>query len=495
MRIEQNESQGIERVSHIAPLPAWPHNAGELRDGEFLMATAQQIDENAVVLRTADGRLFRAALQGEMRFFEGDMLEAVVSRSDGKCFLYILNVSRAGMNATSGNVQSMESVPEQSPGGMISQQTLSDMLALLKRNPEMDTHTALFLAENSILDTAENMTALAQLSRSEGIGTLLGQILGMIAQDETVPMPQAAAVYMIEDGQIGETVLRNDVSMPDPGIQAQSEGNQSATIQLSESPVQSTAEQLPEFAVQHNPPDIDHADALMNKPIISVQMPQVTKTDEAESHSAASVASDDTSIDTERFGDSTQETHNAAARPSTYINKMIQELFLRPDEQMNTEIKKMATEIWLALKTLKSQLNQTDIKNKELCLKSIQAAIRQIEVAESALRFEHMQIPLAVRDGEYQTAELYVFRRKGGQKNADSPGISIVVALNTQRIGRVEAMVREVGGNVSIEFRLEQTDIAESLKRNSARLTQSIEAAGYRDRLAFCRTGEKDDRT
>ena len=445
------------------------------------------------------------------------MVETVVTRSGGKSFLHILNISRAGAGADSGGAESM-----------ISQQTLSDMLSVLKRNPDMGINMALFLAENNIADTAENIAALTQLSRGEGIGALLGQILGMIdeAGQPTETDPNTAgntAEVMHSAAQTPGAVAQTDGSAAQtPGAAAQTDGSAAQTpgaaAQTDGSAAQTpgaaaqtdgSAAQTPEAAAQtdggaaqagvqeegdaaqgthlqgtatqteaqHDRYRAENTDAQMNKQAVQIQRPAMHTSEPSipvNGDNAEPVLSAEAAV-----GDAVQK-ESGLERPDARIGKMIQEIFLRPEEQMGTEMKKTAAEMPWVLKMLKSELIQTDIKNKELCLKSVQQAYKQVEVAENVMRFEHMQIPVAARDGEYRTAELYVFRRKGGHKSADETGVCILVALDTQHIGRVEAMVREADGGILLEFRLEQPGRAEGFKRNSASLVQAIEAAGYR---------------
>ena len=159
---------------------------------------------------------------------------------------------------------------------------------------------------------------------------------------------------------------------------------------------------------------------------------------------------------------------------------MIKEMIFQPEPETGDAIKRTADGISRGLKTLKSELVQTDIKYRELCLKNVDQALRQIEMADRAARFEHMQIPFAVKEGEHRTAELYVFRRKNGRKQTAEAGLSILVALDTDHMGRVETLIREEGGSISLEFRLEQADMADTFKQHSGPLQEAVETAGYK---------------
>lgn len=162
------------------------------------------------------------------------------------------------------------------------------------------------------------------------------------------------------------------------------------------------------------------------------------------------------------------------------IGNTIRELLIRPEEQSGEHIKKTVDELPMALKTLKSMLIQSDINNKEIYLKGADQTLRQMDLADKAMKFEHMQLPVVLRDGDYRTAELFVFRQPERRKAEGEAGTTILVALDTQHIGRVEALIKESGGGISLEFRLEQPEIAESLKQKTGAIAQAAEAGGYR---------------
>jgi hypothetical protein len=513
MQIKSDENLSLAQVNRIEPLSVVSRNAQKLSNGDVVMAMAQQFEDNTVLLRMADGGLLRAVLQGEMRFAQGDMLEAVVSRSGGTCFLNILNVVRAGARAPL-QTENGEAAPN--IGGAVSQQILSDAMAVMKRNSGMDIETALFFAANGIADTQENIAALAQMTAGKGIGVLLGQILGMMAQEDepagavtgrsgTASMQNIApeATIQMEDADALQTPAgRGEATVPQAELAQRAAAPQAESVQQTDVPQAAPTQQtdVPQAsAVQHTampqmasaqfnstseqntavphtsvpPYDADHAGVNAgSRPVPSPPGTQAAVPQEA-GRDAISAADTNASEDTKM-------TSGISEKPEADVRQSIRRLFFQPGRQTGTEMKKVAEEIPWELKTLKSQLNQTDIKNKELCLKSIGQAIRQTELSGNAVRFEHMQIPVMANDDMVQSAELYVFRRHGGKEPTEGMGVSILVALDTQHIGRVEAMIREAGGGISIEFRMEQPRAAEAFKRSSDSLLQAIEAAGYR---------------
>ncbi len=162
------------------------------------------------------------------------------------------------------------------------------------------------------------------------------------------------------------------------------------------------------------------------------------------------------------------------------IKDIIRGIFIRPDAQTGGSIKKTVAELPQTVKALKSALVQSDINNKEVCLKCADQALKQMELGSRTVPFEYMQLPISMKDGEYRTAELYVFKRKGGKKTSGEAGLTILVALDTQHIGRVETLIKETGSSILIEFRLEQPETTDMFKSNELALEKAAIAAGYR---------------
>ncbi len=184
-------------------------------------------------------------------------------------------------------------------------------------------------------------------------------------------------------------------------------------------------------------------------------------------------------------GTQPDEAHNALPEGtqgeiSSRIDKLVQGMLVHPETLDGGRLKKAAQELPDALKTLKSSLDQSDIRNKESFLKGTDQLMRQLEMADRDVRFTYMQLPLQGKDGNCQTAELYVFRRQNKRQEQDGTGISILVALDTAHLGRIESLIRETGGSISLEFRLEETGAADLFKRNVESLKQTLEGAGYR---------------
>lgn len=524
MQVSPDKSARLNQAGPIGRIPVSPQNAAGLKDGDVLIAVVERILGDMLLLRLYGGSLLQAELQGGARFSEGDVIEASVSKDGARCLLYVLNVLRTGAQAGQGGAAST-----------VSPQTLSAMLAILKRNPGLDADIALFLAQNGIPDTEENIAALAQLSRGTGVGALLGEILDLLIRPgDRQPEGSAPA----------DPVYRNDASPPDSGAgeaarqsgmapavtagqpepagaatgqyvlldaaeAGQREGSQAAagqqglpggTAGAAQTPAQGIPADAgntigdPEGSAAAKPGETAVTQAgiipeqAAPQPGAAPEAPSVPQRNadghpigqtEPQPTAQAEAAPASPAPEGMAAGAEGETVPTAAGQPDADIDRGVRELFFLPGKQGGEEAKRTAEGLLRALKALKSELVQSDIRYKELCLKNTDQAIRQMELADRAARFEHIQLPLTAAEGEYRTAELFVFRRQGGRKRDGGSGVSILVALDTEHIGRVETLIREAGGRVSLEFRLEQLEMAEIFSANSAPLREAVEAAGY----------------
>jgi hypothetical protein len=482
----------VGKADSIAQAPVAPQHALLLKDGQIIIAFIEKLEGNILKLRTEDGKLISALMQGDLGLMQGDVVEAIAGKSSEHTMLYILNVSHETPPAAA------ESTTQQA-----SPSVLSDMMSTLKRNSGIDADTAMFLVENRIPGTAENVSALTQMVKGESIGALLGQILGSVMQADEPAQHSAMAVDTAptQEGPVngsaepqGMTAERQPTAvMPQPDIQNDLTGEKprmdgaavpakgeeksveaspesrtvSAPVAENTALPKNAAPRVGEPAGQplpalpQNPGTTPvKADAVAPSYTLPAEMPEV-------SAKVETLASAEIPADTE-------------ASAESRIAEAIRNMTVRPEPYAGADLKKIAREMPRAMSTLKSLLVQSDMKDKEGYLKRIDQTLRQMEMADRTLRFEHMQLPVTDRAGEYRTAELYVFRNRSGRRDAGEAGVAILVALDTRHIGRTETLIRESEGSISLEFRLERADAAEIFKGQTGALAQAVEAAGYR---------------
>lgn len=549
----------VNRISISGQGAIEPKGASALFEGGIVTATVEEVQGGDVILRLETGELLRATNEGDMAFSKGDVIEAVVDQNTGATLLRILD-----LNTSLGKLMPSNS-----------QQAISDMMAALRRNPDINAKAARFLAESGLPVNADNLQTLTQITKGPNLGVLLGQVLNLLGeqaegvatlnalnpvampmegdsarlQTENAPQdaPQGTQPQDIQkeaaptaqnaspevDGTSAWTVLT---------VRSHAEGTTTSQLKQSEGAEQTAAAQIaPENAAQAA--DAQEKVPTQNTAGISVEMREgdagvqtqhtpaaadaagkpITAQADAVPENMANVpaevltgaeeqnqpkAADDAALTqsdslqkpqegtlskfvVQMNGEETQATlrqradggirtgAGGTARGEEPLQKLVEKLLVRPGEQSGEDIKKTVDETPQTLRALKFALDQSDIKNKELCLKTVEQAIKQVEFSEKNARFDYIQLPLADNQ-EGKTAELYVFKRKKSSKDkADGENTTILIALDTQNIGRVETLLAAKGNQLSLEFRLEQEEHMDDFKRGQTVLEKAVEAAGF----------------
>ncbi len=97
----------------------------------------------------------------------------------------------------------------------------------------------------------------------------------------------------------------------------------------------------------------------------------------------------------------------------------------------------------------------------------------RIQLGNNIDNFYYCQIPIEI-DQKKNTAELYVFERKqkGGEESRTNT--TILIALETENMGRVETVMRSELEHLAIEFRVENDAVLKYLQKSTAELTELL---------------------
>lgn len=93
--------------------------------------------------------------------------------------------------------------------------------------------------------------------------------------------------------------------------------------------------------------------------------------------------------------------------------------------------------------------------------------------------FTYLQIPIMI-NAYRATAELYVFRKRKGLKKENPKETSLLLVLDTQRLGRVEVLVRVRESGISFRFTLRDTAAAQAMKERTERLYRLVSPLGFK---------------
>lgn len=101
----------------------------------------------------------------------------------------------------------------------------------------------------------------------------------------------------------------------------------------------------------------------------------------------------------------------------------------------------------------------------------------QVQFTSGLEQFFYFQLPVRF-ENQKSTAELYVFERNSKAKSNRELS-TILIALETQNLGRVETMLRCEGTSLDISFRLNTESFSNYLKDKASDLKQALAESGF----------------
>ena len=156
------KTDGIYRLKPAGSVSSSGGQRNAISAGETLIAQVEQKQGGSVLPRDQAGAFFGASVYAEPGFNQGDALELAAAESEGDLPQRVIDVS-GGDGGDTGNLRE-----------------LSGALAALKSNASLDPKAALFLSQNGIAVSPENITELMKMARGKGAGALLFSLLSVM---------------------------------------------------------------------------------------------------------------------------------------------------------------------------------------------------------------------------------------------------------------------------------------------------------------------------
>lgn len=98
----------------------------------------------------------------------------------------------------------------------------------------------------------------------------------------------------------------------------------------------------------------------------------------------------------------------------------------------------------------------------------------QVQLTDSFQNFSYFQLPFQFNEVK-QTAELYVFEQKRRAKgDGDKTSSTVLVALDTENMGKIETVLRAQDGDLAIEMRVPSARVKKYLESSIVELSDSI---------------------
>jgi len=149
-------------------------------------------------------------------------------------------------------------------------------------------------------------------------------------------------------------------------------------------------------------------------------------------------------------------------------------------EQSGAELQKSARELTARLESMHEAIERSSLPQKEALLGQSARILQQSETAQQPERLICLQIPVQLAQNR-QAAELYVYHRerKGGRK-LDPQNATIMLALNTEHLGRLEAMIQTRGKEIRLNLEIARAEAVPFMREQSGALFSLLAEAGFK---------------
>ena len=331
------------------------------------------------------------------------------------------------------------------------------------------------------------------------------------AQSAAQPLAQTQAFAQQAEGVPSNIAQTQPNVMPQPGSQtafqipAQAEEAARGSLQQNQPTVQGTQQNEAPAAAQSGlagesllPAQIENGQAVSaNAPEAHTSQARA-QADEAQAQSAAQQEEQPLVHNAKATGTALQaaakEVHGAAVQqqpeqaaqaPSETLHsageslkelpKRILDVFLElTGSQGGEDIKKFVSSSGGRLEALKFMAEKYDEESVRTMQPQLARAQEQAKLAQDVTRFLCYQLP--VHNGEYGTAELYVYKKAKGKGKIDADNASVLISIPTERFGRVETLLRTENKTLTLGFSVEKESGVGELKEGVRELRKNLSA-------------------
>ncbi len=471
---------------------------GQIVEAEVLFAS-----DDSVNVRLSNGSVLRARLDNGITLAEGDTVWLSVKENDGKSLVLqiVPNLSenmdpaktlvdvmaKAGLqNSRLGQSLVEAFVDSDLP---LESALLKQAVEILEQNPAVNIKAAAFAAANKLDISSNNLSILEDLLRSDfKAGDLLARIFslltdeaaakssgsGLNVQTPTGATPTSAGVESTVNGTApaGLPVENNGTAATGSGqIEISEAGGETVLTQTNETdngtiPGGTAGEDLQQEAQQGGN---------LNKEFIGAQSTQPGYSSEKSEGTLPEINNE---LDLEQLLKAGTDPDQKAG--STHLLKAAEQAFFANVEQPEDAgaLQKTAEQLLGRLELLKTY-TESGVSHEKSAASETDRLISGMRLLESIDRYACMQIPV-MTGGNPSTVEVYVFNKKQGAKKTNPDSTTILLALDTENLGRVEALVSIRKESIAIRFNLENEDIVNFFKERTVALYNMVSTEGQR---------------
>jgi hypothetical protein len=179
---------------------------------------------------------------------------------------------------------------------------------------------------------------------------------------------------------------------------------------------------------------------------------------------------------------------------SEKLAALLEKLFasVGKSEQKTAEhLKNTKEELFARLSLIEEAIIRAAPPAKTELLDQMRKLMDHVRLLNSIDQFVYMQLPVTI-NGERKSAELYLFRRKGGGKRLDPNNVNILLALDLENMGHWEGLINIRNKDVSIRMQVPSVAEKDYFSKNTVLLHTLLSESGFRLVSADIAYGEEE---
>lgn len=488
--------------------------------GDIVRARILEISSGEALLKLFDGTELKALLPSDLHIEEGNTVDfKVTAKNDSQVFLETIK-NQATNNkidiqnllaklSIEANEKNLEIAKELDANGItLSRQAFDKVHELLKNNPELNAEKAVFFYKNNFVPKDNDITSLSRLMegkmklsaalqdlydeivRSADLHTLekLSNILG-----KQIPVPKNNVEILPQDQKTPELSASKEQSSIDSLKITDIDKNTIGALKITDLDEKTVDafDRLIKYAIDNKDlPEKELNSAVekfiqrertletLFKPEIQIKVAEIIKSTVNEVLNKPLSANEIPEQDNifKQIIDKTVNTGKGSAIIKRFFEDAA--IDLKPDTDIPSETKRVFKKIYDSLETVKNNLS-SDTTGKEIASK-IESLQNDLKFFSDLYRYSsYLQMPISIF-GKELTGELYILKKSRSRKTIDPENISAFLSLDTQNMGRFEAMVSLKKKDISINVILEDDMTVDYFKENFKELYEKLQNKGYR---------------
>ena len=174
----------------------------------------------------------------------------------------------------------------------------------------------------------------------------------------------------------------------------------------------------------------------------------------------------------------------SAGNPSDNVEKLadiLGKMFTRiekNDKDAGMRLKNAKEELFARLALLEETISRAEPQAKTQMLDQTRRLMDHVRLLNNIDQFAYLQLPVQIGE-ERKTAELYLFKKKGGKK-LDPENVNILLALDLENMGHWEGLINFKNKDVSIKMEVAGPKEKEHFSENTVLLHDLLAEAGFK---------------